>query len=222
LTYQVGILCRTVKNFVCGAMVFLRCGGLLSLLVQAAAYPGSMSCDFACMGGYTPGSSFGHMGIANVGATSGDTCKIATDVPTGGYTAGGSYMVTVTSTTALGQKLVSNDGTFSNGMVSDTTAKATSMQHAWTAPSSGDVTFRALCGAGGSIDEMWYAEEVMVSAMVLNTTTTTTDPNATTSSTTTVDTTTASTTTTDGGTTSAAAILCGAPVLIPAAIFQLW
>ncbi|CAE7358525.1 unnamed protein product [Symbiodinium microadriaticum] len=201
-------------------MTFLRCGGLLSLFFQAAAWPGSLSCDFSCMGGYTPGSSFGYMGIANVGATSGDTCKIATDVPSGGYTAGESYMVTVTSTTSLGQKLVSNGGTFSNGMVSDAAAKTTSMQHAWTAPSSGDVTFRALCGAGGSVDEMWAAAEVMVSAMVLNTTTTTTDPNATTSSTTTVDTTT--TTTTDGGTTSAAAILCGAPALILAAIFQLW
>ena len=120
-------------------------------LCQAAAYPGSMSCDFACMGGYTPGSSFGHMGIANVGtpagpgfwslccvfptmwsegfrlscvsglqhalslsraavrwivhcaypcagATSGDTCKIATDVPTGGYTAGGSHRVSTQAT----------------------------------------------------------------------------------------------------------------------------
>ncbi|CAE6972329.1 unnamed protein product [Symbiodinium sp. CCMP2592] len=79
-------------------MVFLRCGGLLSLLVQAAAYPGSMSCDFACMGGYTPGSSFTYMGIANVGATSGDTCKIATDVPTEGYTAGGSHRVSTQAT----------------------------------------------------------------------------------------------------------------------------
>ncbi|CAE7709787.1 unnamed protein product [Symbiodinium sp. CCMP2456] len=201
-------------------MAFLRWGGLLSLFFQAAAWPESLTCDFSCMGGYTPGSAFGPMGIANIGATSGDTCKIATDVPSGGYTAGESYMVTVTSTTALGQKLVSNGGTFSNGMVSNAAAKTTSTQHAWTAPTSGDVTFRALCGAGGSVDEMWYAEEMMVSAMVLNTTTTTTDPNATT--TTTEATTTTTTTTTEAATTSTAAILCGAPALILAAIFQLW
>ena len=38
------------------------------------------------------------------------------------------YMVTVTSTTALAQKLVSNGGTFSNGMVSDNSPKSTSKQ----------------------------------------------------------------------------------------------
>ena len=145
------------------AMFVLRLAGFLSFLLQAAAYPTSMACDFACMGGYTPGSTFGYMGVANIGATSGDTCKIATDVPSGGYTPGTSYMVTVTSTTALAQKLVSNGGSFSNGMVSDGLSKVTSEQHAWTAPGSGDVTFRALCGAGGSIDEVWYAAEVMVS-----------------------------------------------------------
>ena len=85
------------------AMFVLRLAGFLSFLLQAAAYPTSMACDFACMGGYTPGSTFGYMGVANIGATSGDTCKIATDVPSGGYTPGTSYMVTVTSTTALAQ-----------------------------------------------------------------------------------------------------------------------
>ncbi|CAE7572025.1 unnamed protein product [Symbiodinium sp. CCMP2592] len=204
-------------------MAVLRCAGFLFFLVRAAAYPGSMSCDFTCVGGYTPGSSFGFMGIANIGATSGDTCKIATDVPSEGYTAGGSYMVTVTSTTALAQKLVSNGGAFSNGMVSDNSPKSTSKQHAWTAPSSGDVTFRALCGAGGSIDEMWYAQEVMT-----DTTTATDASDANTSSTTTAANTTTTTTTSqsqsdeDGGTISAAAVLGGLPALILAASFQRW
>ena len=185
-------------------MAVLRCiAGFLSFLVHAAAYPGSMSCDFTCMGGYTPGSSFGFMGIANIGATSGDTCKIATDVPSEGYTAGGSYMVTVTSTTALAQKLVSNGGTFSNGMVSDNSPKSTSKQHAWTAPSSGDVTFRALCGAGGTIDEMWYAQEVMVSLSTTTVTSTATSTATATATSTATATATATATTTETDTTTA-------------------
>jgi hypothetical protein len=35
------------------------------------------------------------MGIANVGASSGATCAIATDVPTEGFTEGSSYTITV-------------------------------------------------------------------------------------------------------------------------------
>ena len=58
------------------------------------------------------------------------------------------------------------------------------MVHDWTAPTSGDVTFRALCGAGGYIDEMWTASEVMVS-LDANATSTTIDANATTTTTTT-------------------------------------
>ena len=41
------------------------------------------------------GASFGYMGIANVGASSGATCAIATDVPTEGFTGGSSYTITV-------------------------------------------------------------------------------------------------------------------------------
>jgi|Cyp1metagenome_2_1107374.scaffolds.fasta_scaffold51211_5 hypothetical protein len=44
------------------------------------------------------GASFGYMGIANVGATSGATCAIATDVPTEGFTGGSSYTITVPRT----------------------------------------------------------------------------------------------------------------------------
>eukprot|EP00435_Cladocopium_sp_Y103_P006109 s175_g1.t5 len=62
----------------------------------------SMQCDFACMANYGPGASFGYMGIATMGATSGATCAIATDVPTEGFR--------VTSTTALAQKLTCSSG----------------------------------------------------------------------------------------------------------------
>ena len=44
------------------------------------------------------GASFGYMGIANVGASSGATCAIATDVPTEGFTGGSSYTITVPRT----------------------------------------------------------------------------------------------------------------------------
>ncbi|CAE7210298.1 unnamed protein product [Symbiodinium natans] len=191
-------------------MALSQLGGLVCLLTQAAAYPSSMTCDFACMAQYTAGSSFGPMGIATIGNTTGDTCMIATNVPSGGYMAGGSYAITVTSVTALGQKLVSNGGTFASGMVSDSTGKSTSLVHDWTAPTSGDVTFRALCGAGGDIDEMWAAAEVMVSLDANATsTTTTTDPNATTTTTT--------TTTMTPASTSAAVVRRGAPALVLAA-----
>ena len=34
----------------------------LRLVAPSLAYPSSMSCNFACLGGYTAGSSFGYMG----------------------------------------------------------------------------------------------------------------------------------------------------------------
>ena len=40
---------------------------VLLLPFQALAYPSTMNCNFACLGTYTPGSSFGYMGIANIG-----------------------------------------------------------------------------------------------------------------------------------------------------------
>eukprot|EP00435_Cladocopium_sp_Y103_P006140 s175_g1.t8 len=120
----------------------------LSLLLSlAAGYPSSMQCDFACMANYGPGASFGYMGIATMGATSGATCAIATDVPTEGGDIGGSTEV-------------------------NTISKVTSESYTWTAPScdsSSTASFRAFCGAGGSIDEMWYAEEVSVSCAATTT-----------------------------------------------------
>mmetsp|Transcript_70043 Transcript_70043/g.110711 ORF Transcript_70043/g.110711 Transcript_70043/m.110711 type:complete len:180 (+) Transcript_70043:62-601(+) len=145
------------------AMFLFPCVSLL--LSLAAGHPSSMSCDFACMAAYVPGASFGYMGIANIGATSGATCAIATDVPTEGFTGGSSYTITVTSTTALAQKLTCSSGDIGGSTEVNTGSTTTSQSYTWTAPScdsSSSTSFRALCGAGGSIDEMWYAEEVSV------------------------------------------------------------
>ena len=131
-------------------------------LHKISAGPGSMTCDYACMEQYTPGATFNYMGIANIGATTGATCAITSDVPSGGGAAGTAYTITVTSTTALAQKLVGSDGTSS-----DYGTKVTSWGHSWTAPAcgSGSISFRALCGAGGSIDEMWTAEVLTVTSL---------------------------------------------------------
>ncbi|CAL1129153.1 unnamed protein product [Cladocopium goreaui] len=156
------------------AMFVFPCVSLL--LSLAASYPSSMQCDFACMANYGPGASFGYMGIANVGATSGATCAIATDVPTEGFTGGSSYTITVTSTTALGQKLTCSSGDIGGSTEVNTGSKVTSQTYTWTAPScdsSSSASFRALCGAGGSIDEMWYAEEVSLSCAATTTSTST-------------------------------------------------
>ena len=68
--------------------------------------------------------------------------------------------VTVSSTTALGQKLAASSGSFGGSETVDENSKVTSQAYTWTAPSCGSASFRALCGAGGSIDEVWYAAEV--------------------------------------------------------------
>ncbi|CAE7450307.1 unnamed protein product [Symbiodinium sp. CCMP2456] len=134
---------------------------LVSLLTwQASGNPSYMSCDFDCLGGYTPGSAFGYMNIANVGATAGATCAISTNIPGTGFVQGQDYQVTVSSTTALGQKLAASSGSFGGSETVDENSKVTSQSYTWTAPSCGSASFRALCGAGGNIDEVWYADEV--------------------------------------------------------------
>eukprot|EP00438_Fugacium_kawagutii_P034246 Skav225939 [mRNA] locus=scaffold1500:435786:439719:- [translate_table: standard] len=52
-----------------------------ALCRAAMAHPSSMTCDYTCLAQYTPGSPFGLMYVSNVGATSGNTCKITTDIP---------------------------------------------------------------------------------------------------------------------------------------------
>mgnify|MGYP002803635865 CR=1 len=163
---------------------------VLLLPFQALAYPSSQTCDFACLGGYTPGSSYGYMGIANIGATTGATCAIATDIPSGGYTSGTSYTITVSSTTALAQKLACDIGTLGGLTVANTNTKTTSQTYTWMAPStcSGSVKFRALCGAGGYIDEMWVAEEVTEAGCTSSTSSTTPEEEVATTTTTTTTT----------------------------------
>ncbi|CAJ1327080.1 unnamed protein product [Effrenium voratum] len=93
---------------------------ILAFLATAAAYPANLNCDFACMGNYMPGSSFGYMGVANVGNETGTNCVVTTDIPSSGPMAGENYTVTVTSTTKLAQKVVASSGNFgSDGMVSN-------------------------------------------------------------------------------------------------------
>ncbi|CAK9000563.1 Cytochrome b561 [Durusdinium trenchii] len=123
------------------------------------AYPSLLDCDYSCMGSYTPGAAFNYMSVATIGATSGDTCKITTNIPTDGYHPTASYTVTVTSTTALAQKVVCSAGTFGSLTQANAGSEETSHSYTWTAPSStsGSASFRALCGNQG---EMWYAAEV--------------------------------------------------------------
>ena len=49
---------------------------LVRQCLRAQAHPSRLGCDFACLGGYTPGSSFGHMGIANLGLET-DKCSLS-------------------------------------------------------------------------------------------------------------------------------------------------
>lgn len=131
-----------------------------SVTSSRLAHPSSMTCNYNCMAQYTPGSTFGLMyGVPTIGATSGDTCKITTDIPQDGYAPDVSYTVTVTSLVPLAQKVTASSGLFSGSTSSNAGTKETSHSHTWTAPSSlsGSVSFRALCGDS---QEMWYATEV--------------------------------------------------------------
>ncbi|CAJ1327078.1 unnamed protein product [Effrenium voratum] len=140
---------------------------ILAFLATAAAYPANLNCDFACMGNYMPGSSFGYMNIASIGNVTGTNCVVTTNIPSSGPMANETYTVTVTSTTSLAQKVVASTGDFSSSMVSNT-GKGTSQTHSWTASDSSPVTFRVLCG---SSQEMWYAD-TMASTTTTATTTT--------------------------------------------------
>ena len=68
--------------------------------------------------------------------------------------------MTVSSTQALGQKIGASSGLFGSASTADQDSRVTSHAYTWTAPTCGSVSFRALCGAGGSTDEVWAAAEV--------------------------------------------------------------
>jgi hypothetical protein len=131
------------------------------------------------------------MGIANFGAApTGANCEITTNIPAEGYTAGATYTVTVTSTTALARKLGSSVAGFSaSAAIDQSSTKTTSSTHQWTANSDSSASFKALCGAGGAIDQMWVADMVTYSivAPTSSSASTTTDAGASTSAPTTTD-----------------------------------
>eukprot|EP00435_Cladocopium_sp_Y103_P049425 s250_g14.t3 len=149
--------CAVVEHRAMAAM--LRAAWVATLCRVVLAHPSSMTCNYNCMAQYTPGSTFGLMYVPTIGATSGDTCKITTDIPQDGYAPDVSYTVTVTSLVPLAQKVTASSGLFSGSTSSNAGTKETSHSHTWTAPSSlsGSVSFRALCGDS---QEMWYATEV--------------------------------------------------------------
>lgn len=99
-------------------------------------------------------------------------------------------------------RLACDIGTLGGQTVANTISKTTSQTYTWVAPStcSGSVKFRALCGAGGSIDEMWVAEEVTEAGCT--TTTSSSESSASTSST---DSTSSASSTTSAGSTSTVA-----------------
>ena len=74
--------------------------------------------------------------------------------------------------------------------MANTNTKTTSQTYTWMAPStcSGSVKFRALCGAGGYVDEMWVAEEVTEAGCTSSTSSTTPEEEVATTTTTTTTT----------------------------------
>jgi len=168
----------------------------------AHAYPGNYQCNTAtCMAGKTKGGSFGGMGVANFANTY-DNCKITHNIPAGGFKAGQSYTITVTSTTALAQKVVTDNTGFGGSAVKNGGSKVTSGTHTWTAPSQMSAKFYAVCARGGGNSaeaNLAQAVTVTLDGTTAQPTTTTAAPTTTTTkgpSTTTKATTKAATTTT--------------------------
>ena len=86
------------------------------LLAAQGIYPVYLSCDFNCLGGYTPGSSFGHMGIANIGSET-DKCRLSLGW-TNTYQPGSTNSLVYTLATDMGSSLhVMAAGSASSGMV---------------------------------------------------------------------------------------------------------
>ena len=156
---------------------------VLLLPFQASAYPSTMNCNFACLGTYTPGSSFGYMGIANIGRlvvgknSWCSTRKRKSSVPflctSPQIFANLRQISRVEAKKRVAQPL-HHHRPINHLRVTSEVWEASPQTFAWEAPStcSGSVKFRALCGAGGSIDEMGVAEEVTEAGCTTVTTTT--------------------------------------------------
>ena len=134
------------------------------LLAAQGIYPVYLSCDFNCLGGYTPGSSFGHMGIANIGSET-DKCRLSLGW-TNTYQPGSTNSLVYTLATDMGIIVACNGGGFGffgdGGLVVDSGRGVTSGGGmCWAAPAegSGDVRCRALCG---NQDGMWVAPELTI------------------------------------------------------------
>lgn len=132
--------------------------------ISASAYPSFYSCDHACMASKSPGDAFGSMGVPNFEMAMDSNCAISTNIPADGYAAGQNYDVTVTSTLDLGMKLACDQGAFAGkkGVDTATSFKGKTTTHTWTADSAASVTFRAMCGSGGSTDKVFLASAVVV------------------------------------------------------------
>eukprot|EP00930_Biecheleria_cincta_P027851 TRINITY_DN19483_c0_g1_i3.p1 TRINITY_DN19483_c0_g1~~TRINITY_DN19483_c0_g1_i3.p1 ORF type:complete len:588 (+),score=82.76 TRINITY_DN19483_c0_g1_i3:224-1765(+) len=104
------------------------------------------------------------MGNPTIGATTGATCQITTDIPSQGYTSGNQYTLTVTSSTPFAQKVTCNDqGAFAGGgRVKNNDQRGSSYTYQWTASGSSPAKFRAMCGGWS---DMWLSDIVSVAAI---------------------------------------------------------
>mmetsp|Transcript_145973 Transcript_145973/g.265967 ORF Transcript_145973/g.265967 Transcript_145973/m.265967 type:complete len:597 (-) Transcript_145973:71-1861(-) len=128
----------------------------------ANAWPSSMNCDWDCLSGKNPGDSFGRMGIPQFGAPTGSNCVVETDVPSEGFISGQSYTVKVTTLRALARKLGSDHAGFNGQSIAQVGRNVDTWSATWTAPSKSSASFKAICGSGGSVDEMWVSDLVTI------------------------------------------------------------
>ena len=125
------------------------------------AYPGSYSGDIKVI---SAGDSFGNMGIANFEVAQNDNCKLATNVPAAGFVVGQTYTWTAST----------NFGGAGLGIIIDiastrqhTSGRASDKTFTWTPGDTTTVTGHAICGAGGTTEQMWVAVPKTVTAAPL-------------------------------------------------------
>ena len=84
----------------------------------------------------------GPMATGNLGAGTANTCNLATNVPTAGYTPGQQYTVTSTGST---ERVVSVKGGQAAGTNTGINGPTTIQ---WTAPTTGAASFHTICATG--------------------------------------------------------------------------
>ena len=126
----------------------------LALLAAGGVHarPNYVGCSFQ-VGGRISG-----MGRPTIEAANGNECKITTNIPAQGYTAGKNYDITVTASAfprkggsaGAGMRMACNVGKFGSdgNCAMPAQSRAEQAKIEWTAPGagSGKVTFRNLCG----------------------------------------------------------------------------